>query len=44
MNIAVVGCLLGERIRFDGGHKHDHFITDALAQFKTMNDANHSLT
>lgn len=33
MIIAVSGCLLGERIRFDGGHKHDHFITDELGAF-----------
>lgn len=33
MKIAVSGCLLGEKIRFDAGHKHDHFITDELGQF-----------
>lgn len=33
MKIAVSGCLLGERIRFDAGHKHDHFITDELGKF-----------
>lgn len=33
MKIAVSGCLLGEKIRFDAGHKHDRFITDELGQF-----------
>lgn len=33
MQIAVSACLLGEKIRFDGGHKHDHFITDGLGAF-----------
>jgi uncharacterized protein YbgA (DUF1722 family)/uncharacterized protein YbbK (DUF523 family) len=33
MKIAVSACLLGEKIRFDGGHKHDHFITDELGKF-----------
>jgi uncharacterized protein YbgA (DUF1722 family)/uncharacterized protein YbbK (DUF523 family) len=33
MKIAVSGCLLGEKIRFDGGHKHDPFITEALGHF-----------
>lgn len=33
MNIAVSACLLGEKIRFDGGDKHNRFITDELGQF-----------
>ncbi|MFZ5374193.1 MAG: DUF523 domain-containing protein, partial [Campylobacterota bacterium] len=33
MILAVSACLLGERIRFDGGHKHDRFLTDELGQF-----------
>jgi uncharacterized protein YbgA (DUF1722 family)/uncharacterized protein YbbK (DUF523 family) len=33
MKIAVSGCLLGEKIRFDAGHKRDHFITDELSTF-----------
>lgn len=33
MKIAVSGCLLGEKIRFDAGHKHDRFITDELGKF-----------
>lgn len=33
MKIAVSACLLGEKIRFDGGHKQEYFITDELSQF-----------
>jgi uncharacterized protein YbgA (DUF1722 family)/uncharacterized protein YbbK (DUF523 family) len=33
MNIAVSSCLLGAKVRFDGGHKHDHFITDDLGKY-----------
>jgi len=36
MHIAVSACLLGEKIRFDGGHKHDRFITHELAKFATF--------
>lgn len=30
IRIGVSACLLGEEVRFDGGHKHDHFLTDVL--------------
>ena len=33
MTLAVSSCLLGEKIRFDGGHKRDRFITDELSEF-----------
>ncbi len=33
MILAVSGCLLGENLRFDGGHKRDRFITDALSAY-----------
>jgi len=33
MKVAVSACLLGEKIRFDGGHKHDRFITDTLGNY-----------
>lgn len=33
MKIAVSSCLLGTSIRFDGGHKHDRFITDELGRY-----------
>ena len=29
--ILVSGCLLGQKVRFDGGHKHDRFVTDKLS-------------
>jgi uncharacterized protein YbgA (DUF1722 family)/uncharacterized protein YbbK (DUF523 family) len=32
MKIAVSACLLGAKVRFDGGHKHDRFITDELGR------------
>jgi len=31
--IGVSSCLLGEKVRFDGGHKRDHFLTDTFGQF-----------
>lgn len=31
--IGVSSCLLGERVRYDGGHKRDSFILDKLAPF-----------
>ncbi len=33
MKIAVSSCLLGNKVRFDSGHKHDHFITDELSRY-----------
>lgn len=30
IKIGVSSCLLGEPVRYDGGHKHDHYITDIL--------------
>ena len=33
MKIAVSDCLLGSKIRFDGGHKLDRFITEELCAF-----------
>jgi uncharacterized protein YbgA (DUF1722 family)/uncharacterized protein YbbK (DUF523 family) len=33
MKIAVSACLLGEKIRYDGGDKHDLFITDEFGRF-----------
>lgn len=29
--VLVSGCLLGQKVRFDGGHKHDRFVTDKLS-------------
>ncbi len=31
--IGVSSCLLGEPVRYDGGHKHDHYITDVLGRY-----------
>jgi uncharacterized protein YbgA (DUF1722 family)/uncharacterized protein YbbK (DUF523 family) len=33
LRIGVSSCLLGEAVRFDGGHKHDHFLTDVLGPY-----------
>ncbi|MBN1495633.1 MAG: DUF523 and DUF1722 domain-containing protein [Spirochaetes bacterium] len=31
--IGISSCLLGEPVRYDGGHKLDHFLTDTLSGF-----------
>lgn len=31
--VGVSACLVGEKVRYDGGHKHDRFITDTLGKF-----------
>lgn len=36
MNIAVSACLLGQNVRYDGGHKHDKFITDELGCYASF--------
>ena len=33
IRIGISSCLLGEEVRFDGGHKRDRFVTDTLTQF-----------
>lgn len=33
IKLGVSACLLGQKVRFDGGHKHDRFITDTLGQY-----------
>jgi uncharacterized protein YbgA (DUF1722 family)/uncharacterized protein YbbK (DUF523 family) len=33
LRLGVSSCLLGEQVRFDGGHKHDHFLTDVLGRY-----------
>lgn len=33
MKIGVSRCLLGEPVRYDGGHKHDRYVTDMLGKF-----------
>jgi uncharacterized protein YbbK (DUF523 family) len=32
VKIGVSACLLGEKVRYDGGHKHDSYITGALGK------------
>jgi len=31
--IGVSSCLLGQKVRFDGGHKHDRWVTDVLGSW-----------
>ena len=33
ITIGVSACLLGEHVRYDGGHKHDRYISDILGRF-----------
>jgi uncharacterized protein YbbK (DUF523 family) len=33
ITIGVSACLLGEHVRYDGGHKHDRYITDTLGAY-----------
>lgn len=33
LRIGISTCLLGDKVRFDGGHKRDPFVTDMLADF-----------
>lgn len=33
IRLGVSSCLLGHQVRYDGGHKHDRYITDTLGRF-----------
>ncbi len=33
IRIGISSCLLGRKVRYDGGHKHDKFITDTLGRY-----------
>jgi uncharacterized protein YbgA (DUF1722 family)/uncharacterized protein YbbK (DUF523 family) len=33
IRIGISACLLGEKVRYDGGHKHDRYLTDTLGKF-----------
>ena len=33
IRLGISSCLLGEKVRYDGGHKLDHFITETLGKF-----------
>jgi uncharacterized protein YbgA (DUF1722 family)/uncharacterized protein YbbK (DUF523 family) len=35
ITIGISACLLGENVRYDGGHKHDRFLTDTLGKYVT---------
>jgi len=33
IRVGISACLLGDKVRFDSGHKHDRYITDTLGEF-----------
>src|SRR5689334_597763 len=33
VRVGISSCLLGEAVRFDGGHKRDAFLTDTFGRF-----------
>ena len=33
VRLGISACLLGERVRFDGGHKRDPFLVETLGRF-----------
>jgi uncharacterized protein YbgA (DUF1722 family)/uncharacterized protein YbbK (DUF523 family) len=33
IRIGISACLLGEKVRYDGGHKHDRYLTDILGPY-----------
>jgi uncharacterized protein YbbK (DUF523 family) len=33
VRVGVSSCLLGERVRFDGGHKRDAWLTDVFGEY-----------
>src|SRR5690606_26568036 len=33
INMGISRCLLGENVRYDGGHQHDRYLTDTLGKF-----------
>ena len=33
IRIGISSCLLGQNVRYDGGHKHDRFLTDVLGKY-----------
>ncbi len=35
IRIGISSCLLGQKVRFDGGHKRDRYLTDTLGQYFT---------
>ena len=35
LRLGVSSCLLGEKVRFNGDHKRDRFVTDVLSRYVT---------
>ena len=33
LRLGISRCLLGDEVRFDGGHKRDNFLTDVLGSY-----------
>ncbi len=33
INIGISACLTGKKVRYDGSHKQDHYVTDTLGQY-----------
>ncbi len=33
IRIGISSCLLGQKVRYDGGHKHDRYLTDTLGNY-----------
>ena len=33
ITLGISSCLLGNNVRYDGGHKLDHFLVDTLGQY-----------
>ena len=33
IKLGISSCLLGEKVRYDGGHKRDHFLSDTLGAY-----------
>jgi len=33
IRIGISSCLLGQKVRYDGGHKHDRYLTDVLGEW-----------
>jgi len=33
IRLGISRCLLGEKVRYDGGHKHDPFLTRTLGKY-----------
>lgn len=36
VKLGISACLLGDEVRFDGGHKHERFLTQTVGQFVTF--------